>query len=214
MNTSPLANEEYKNMINNKLPMWLEEAKDLKNPRYIWDWIKFNIKNDSIIFSTQILKNRRKHEEDLTCRYQESPNAFQENPCDNTRITMERIKNELELLYDKKVEGIITWAKARWHEHGEKNSKYFLNLEKRNHIKKHIRKLYISGVISTDPISIMNSQKQFYSKLYSSSKTKLDTSNAENIFNIPNLTKLSSEASKKCEGRITAEVKTLSKIFH
>jgi len=137
---------------------------------------------------------------------QESLNAFQEIPqCDNTRITMARIKNEFELLVDKKVEGIITRAKARWHEHGEKNSKYFLNLEKRNHIKKHIRKLYISGVISTDPISIMNSQKQFYSKLYSSSKTKLDTSNAENSFNIPKLPKLSSEASKKCEGRITAE---------
>ena len=98
-----------------------------------------------------ILKNRRKYEEDLTCRYQESLNAFQENPCDNTRITMERIKTELEVLYDKKVKGIITQAKARGHEHGEKNSKYFLNLEKCNHIKKHIRKLYISGVISTNP---------------------------------------------------------------
>lgn len=205
-NMSLLANEEYKNMINNRLPMWLEEAKDLEDPRSIWDWIKFNIKNGSIIFSKQILKNRRKREEESTCRYQESLNAFQEIPqCDNTRITMARIKNEFELLYDKKVEGIITRAKARWHEHGEKNSKYFLNLEKRNHIKKHIRKLYISGVISTDPVSIMNSQKQFYSKLYSSSKTKWDTSNSENVFTmIPNLPKLSSEASKKCEGRITA----------
>ena len=62
-------------------------------------------------------------------------------------------------MYDKKVEGIIIRARARWHEHGEKNSKYFLNLEKRNHIKKHIRKLHISGVISTDPLSIINSQK-------------------------------------------------------
>ena len=46
------------------------------------------------------------------------------------RIAMERIKNELEFLYDKKVEGIITRAKARWHEHGEKNSKYFFKLGK------------------------------------------------------------------------------------
>lgn len=41
-------------------------------------------------------------------------------------------------------------TRARWHEHGEKNSKYFLNLEKRNHVTKHVRKLHISGVISTD----------------------------------------------------------------
>ena len=50
---------------------------------------------------------------------------------------MERYKSELELKYDKKVEGLIIRARARWHEHGKKNSKYFLNLEKRNHIKKH-----------------------------------------------------------------------------
>ena len=93
---------------------------------------------------------------------------------------MESCKNELESMYDKKVEGIIIRARARWHEHGEKNSKYFLNLEKRNHIKKHIRKLHISGVISTDLLSIINSQKQFYTKLYSSCK-------ATAFFENPNL---------------------------
>ena len=41
-------------------------------------------------------------------------------------------------------------------------------MEKRNHIKKHIRKLHISGVISTDPLSIMNTQKQFYNVFWSS----------------------------------------------
>ena len=118
---------------------------------------------------------------------------------------MERYKSELELMYDKKVEGLIIRVRARWHEHGEKNSKYFLNLEKRNHIKKHIRKLHISGVISTNPLSIMEAQKQFYTKLYSSSKTKLDTPDAAIFFENPNLSKLSNEASEKCEGKITME---------
>ena len=36
----------------------------------------------------------------------------------------------------KKVKGIIIRARARWHEYGEKSTKYFLNLEKRNHVKK------------------------------------------------------------------------------
>jgi len=40
----------------------------------------------------------------------------------------------------------------------------------------------------------MNSQKQFYTKLYSSCKTKLDTSEATAFFENPNLPKLSSEA--------------------
>jgi len=51
----------------------------------------------------------------------------------------------------------------------------------------------------------MNTQKQFYTKLYSSSKTKLDTPDAALFFENPNLSKLSSEASEKCEGKITIE---------
>ena len=103
----------------------------------IWDWIKFNFRTDSIIFSKRLSQIRQKSERELTNKYQESLAAYQDNPCDNTRITMERYKSELELKYDKKVEGLIIRARARWHEHGKKNSKYFLNLEKRNHIKKH-----------------------------------------------------------------------------
>ena len=39
--------------------------------------------------------------------------------------------------------GIITRSKAVWVEEGEKNTKYFLNLEKRNYNIKHIQKLLL-----------------------------------------------------------------------
>ena len=37
LNIALLANEEYKKMINDKLPILLLEAKDLKDRRSIWD---------------------------------------------------------------------------------------------------------------------------------------------------------------------------------
>lgn len=42
-------------------------------------------------------------------------------------------KKSLELFYeeDVKVKGIIIRARAHWHEHAEKSTKYFLNLEKK-----------------------------------------------------------------------------------
>ena len=98
---------------------------DLKDRRSIWDWIKFNIRTDCIIFSKRLSQIRQKRERELTGKYQEALAVFQDNPCDNTRITMEIWKSELELMYDEKVEGLIIRARARWHEHGEKNSKYF-----------------------------------------------------------------------------------------
>ena len=101
---------------------------------------------------------------------------------------------------------IIIRARARWHEHGEKSTKYFLNLEKRNHVKKHIRKLVISGVVKTDPFDILQEQTRFYRELYKSSNS--DAENRQNIvkflenLNIPQLTE---EQMLTCEGKISAE---------
>lgn len=72
--------------------------------------------------------------EDLNFKYQDALNTFQQNRSNVTKREVEKLNSELEALYDQRVEGIIVRSKARWHEHGEKNSKYFLNLEKCNRI--------------------------------------------------------------------------------
>ena len=51
-------------------------------------------------------------------------------------------------------------------EHGEKRTKYFLNLEKRNQQK--VRKLKIKGSITTDRFEILSDEKRFYQELYKS----------------------------------------------
>ena len=54
----------------------------------------------------------------------------------------------LERFYDKKSKGSIVRSRARWYENREKSNKYFLNLDKRNHIRKHIGNLSLCGVIT------------------------------------------------------------------
>ena len=72
-------------------------------------------------------------------------------------------------------------ARTQW-----KNSKCFLNLEKRNHVKKHVRKLRISDVISTDRFMIMDSQRPFYMNLYRSRNVNLDNAESSIFFDSPN----------------------------
>ena len=67
-------------------------------------------------------------------------------------------KEKLETFYEEKVKGVIIRVQARWHEHSEKSRKYFLNLEKGNHVEKHIRKLAISGVITKEPFSFSRNE--------------------------------------------------------
>ena len=108
----------------------------------------------------------------------------------------------METLYDEKVNGIITRARARWHEHGEKNSKYFFNPEKRNHIRKHIRKLHVSGVIITDPFKIGEEQADYYKKLYKSRETDLNDPESKQFFKDTNIPKLSNDMRNLCEREI------------
>ena len=118
LNTSLLANEDHINMIKTEMPTWIKDGKILVDERSKWDWVKYSIRKHSILFSKELAKSKRDKENKLNNKYKELSKIFRDNPCEETK--MEKTKNELETLYNKKVNGIITRARARWHEHGEK----------------------------------------------------------------------------------------------
>ena len=45
---------------------------------------------------------------------------------------MQNVKNGLELIYEKVAEGVKVRRKCQWYEEGERSTKFFLNLEKKN----------------------------------------------------------------------------------
>ena len=78
-------------------------------------------------------------------------------------------------------------------------------MEKPNSIEKHIRKLYVSGTISTNPFEIMDAENRFYSKLYSKQTINLDGEDTKIFFENSNILRLSDELSASCEGKITLQ---------
>ena len=80
--------------------------------------------------------------------------------------------------------------------------KIFSKLEKHNHVKKHIRKLLISGSITSDPFGILNEQKRFYHSLYKSNVTDEDRENGNEFLSNLNIPRLSEERKQSCEGEI------------
>ena len=193
MNTSILEDDEYIDDLTKMVPIWIAEGrKELSDHRNIWDWIKYYIRAHAIKYSKKKAKERNERGSKLEKEYTEAKQVFETDPNDWNGNNLNAAKDKLESFYDEKVNGIIIRVRARWHEHGEKSTKYFLNLEKRNHVKKHIRKLVISDVVKTDPFDILQEQKRFYRELYKSSNS--DAENRQNIvkflenLNIPQLT--------------------------
>ena len=112
-------------------------------------------------------------------------------------------KAELETMYNHIIEGIIIRSGCDWYELGEKSSRYFSGLEKRNKTKTHLRKLVTGTKVDeiTNPKHIRSELKSFYSNLYNrqSMKTEAECLKYLNSINIPCLTNSNTQS---CEGRL------------
>ena len=111
-------------------------------------------------------------------------------------------REKIESFYEERTRGIIIRARARWHKYGEKSSKYFLNLEKRSHVKKHMRKLHNNNSSTTDPTVVLAEQKRFYQDLYTSTNKCLNNNAIETFLMNLNIPKLTDEQKDLCEGKI------------
>ena len=143
MNCSLLDDDTYIREVTAKLPVWLAEGRsDLSDNRSIWDWIKFNIITHAVQHSKRKARERKETENILQKEFTGAKQKFESDATDENAVYFNWAnKDKLERFYEEKLQGIIIRARTRWCEYGEKSSKYFLNLEKRNHVKKHVRKL-------------------------------------------------------------------------
>ena len=70
--------------------------------------------------------------------FNKAKQTFKCDPTNKNATNFNTGKESLEHFYEEKLQGIIICTGARWCEHGKKTTKYFLNLEKRNHVKNYM----------------------------------------------------------------------------
>ena len=86
-----------------------------------------------------------------------------------TKVEMDRLKKEFAKIASRKTRGAMIRSKAQWYEFGQKNNKYFYNLEKINHKKKHIASLRKEdGKIVHEPKQILEEEERFFQRNLSS----------------------------------------------
>ena len=87
---------------------------------------------------------------------------------------------------------------------GKRIRNIFFNLEKRNRIRKHIQKLRLSGVITTDHFEILEAEKYFCQNLYKCRRHYFDENDQLSLEDLP-IPTLSPESTYLGEGLISIE---------
>ena len=165
LNSNLLKENDYTQTMRNKLKLWCEEY-NIEDKRLKWEIIKFEIRKFTIEYS----KRRRCEANERQKRLERQLCELERNLTTENRVSKySEVKQELKQIDDEKINGHIIRSKVRWHEEGERSTKYFLGLEKARAVKKHLQKLKLKdGRITTDPKEILSAQADFYRKLYSS----------------------------------------------
>ena len=145
-----------------------------------WEVLKMKIREMSIKFSSEL---KRKLQRDQ--KYLETSINLLEKGLHNCRPEVNQLylnyKANLENIRENYLQGVLIRSKSNWLEHGEKPSKYFCNLEKKNYVNKSINKVISdNGSIILEPKKILDELLLFYKTLYSSKSESTD-SNVERM---------------------------------
>ena len=202
-NASLLQDYDYKLMMENLLKSLLKEKGSFNDTLSFWEWVKYNIRKESIIFSKQKAKQKRQQEDYLQSLINTCKENYELDPSLKKRNELMTQTSKLEELYDRKVEGMLTRSKLKWYEQGEKSTKYFFNLEKRNYEKKHIRRLLVKEKIVTDPKAILMAQFDFYKQLYERDKHNISEETVGSFLSDLDIPCISELLKETCEGKIT-----------
>ena len=117
-------------------------------------------------------KNKREQIAILEKKVEENQGRQQTEP-ENEEITQDllRAQAELDNFHLEKTKALIIQSRVEYYEEGEKNSKFFLNLVKKNQDKSLIRSLKINDNLVTKPQKIIDEIKSYYEKLYTTRNT-------------------------------------------
>ena len=91
--------------------------------------LKKEIRKFAITFSRKISHNTKRSQ----CQLEKKLKELESNLNSEANFNeYTKCKKDLELIYERIAEGVKIRSKYQWYEEGEKSTKFFLNLEKKN----------------------------------------------------------------------------------
>ena len=211
LNTFLLSDIEYVNLVKASIQETADEYKSdaTVNPTLLWEMIKLKVAREVNILRDVQKSATKKKEVELEKKIAmlqkqiDNLNNNNNNP-EHVKDKMKALKDEWEQIIEHRTRGAIIRSKTHWYNEGEKNTRYFLTLEKRHFKQGTISQLKTNDndFITTDK-EILTECKSFYEQLYTSRKNERRSS--VDFFPPDNETKLNEEEQIICEGLLTKQ---------
>ena len=197
-NNTHLQNKRFIDYMNEVIDRNIKSTHDLKlDSAQMWEHIKL-----AIIYHAQQFSREEAYKKVTNVKFiEENIKTLldAESLNDEDAQLLEKYSQDLETMNRERTLGAIFRSRAQWYNEGEKNTKYFFNLEKSRSGAKNMSKVIKNdGSEVTDQKEILAELKLFYESLYTSDpNVKFQEVNDTNIC-------LSDQHSKELEGDIEA----------
>ena len=205
LNTSLLHDNNYYNIIIKEINDTILTYKGL-NPHLIWEMVKINVKETSQAYSKFKARESKLLRSNLHSALLELERDFALNP-DNVSISnkIDQIKTKLEIEEIHLAKGAQVRSRTKYVEEGEKNTRYFLNLEKFRSCTNTITRLTCDTVSTCNEDKILNEIKSKFKKRYNTNnKTYSQVSDLLNKYTDKvKLPKINEEDSALCEAELS-----------
>jgi len=184
----------------------LDRGERMIDNQMLWEMIKLEVRGRSISFSSFRQKVARQKEKEIESEVIELGEQIRKEECEERQLELQKRleleKAKLEESRQPRIRAMIKRAKAQYYEEGEKPSKFFINLEKKNFLNKLITRLVDGDKVAEKPLDILSVQREFYKNLYTS-RIKEDEIESTFFLQEANIKKLSSSQKDSCEGLVT-----------
>ena len=167
LNSKLFHDETYVNKCNEIIEEF--ESKE-STPDVIWELCK----NELILWSkkrsTEVAKNKKEKYEKLLQKLNELEHDTTESKCIKNASKIQYYRGLIERHIEEITKSSAFRSKSQYLRDNEKSTKFFLNLEKAKYNKKTMFMIQTEKGLVQNPQEILDAQRSFYSKLYTSDK--------------------------------------------
>ena len=199
-NSSLTKDQDYIIEIKKIICSFCTANKFFSNRQLKWELLKYEVRKFTINYKKQIAKEKRQQITDLENQLKIIEKNLDE---DDNLSKYNKIKTELDAIYDHITEGICIRSKCNWYEHSEKSIIFFFFFFlKTTRSSKHKKKLIVDDKETTGQTHILECIKGFYETLFRKREQKTAAEIISFLIHI-DVPKLFEDKANLCEEDLT-----------